>query len=76
MSNTVDQELYKYFTQLNQAEKKSVLQMIKTFLKARKQPPALYTLEQYNKEIDEALAEVAAGQFISQEEMEKQAAKW
>jgi hypothetical protein len=76
MSNTVDQELYKYFTQLNEAEKKSVLQMIKTFLKGRKQTPERISIEQYNKEIDEALAEVAAGQFISQEEMEKQAAKW
>ena len=34
------------------------------------------SIEQYNKEIDEALAEVEAGNYITQEEMEKQAAKW
>jgi predicted transcriptional regulator len=34
------------------------------------------TIEQYNKEIDEALDEVKAGKFVSQEEMEKIASKW
>ena len=32
------------------------------------------SLEQYNKEIDEALAE--AGDFITQAEMEKEVSKW
>lgn len=76
MANTVDQELYKYFTQLNEAEKKSLLQMIKTFLKGREPSPERISLEQYNLEIDEALAETQAGNYISQEEMEKQADKW
>lgn len=34
------------------------------------------TIEQYNKEIDEALAEEAAGNYITQEEMEKKVNKW
>jgi hypothetical protein len=34
------------------------------------------SIEQYNKEINEALAEVKAGNYITQKEMEKQAAKW
>jgi predicted transcriptional regulator len=34
------------------------------------------TIEQYNKEIDEAEAEYERGDFISHEEMEKIASKW
>ena len=75
MANTIDQELNKYFTQLNEEEKKSVLQMLKTFLNGRKQNPDRISIEQYNHEIDNALAEAEAGNYISQEEMEKKAAK-
>ena len=34
------------------------------------------SIEQYNKEIDEALAEADGGDFITQAEMEKQVSKW
>jgi predicted transcriptional regulator len=34
------------------------------------------SIEQYNKEIDEALAEVEAGNYITQKEMERKAANW
>lgn len=73
--STIDTELLEYVAQLNEAEKESVLQLLKTFING-KQNPERVTLEQYNQEIDEALAEVAAGNYISQEEMEKEAAKW
>jgi predicted transcriptional regulator len=76
MANVLDQKLYDYFELLNEAEKKSVLLLLKTFLAARSGTAESVSIEQYNKEIDEALAEVDAGNFITQEEMEKQAAKW
>ena len=76
MSNILDKEMFNYFTQLNDAEKKSVVQMLKSFLKRQKENPANISIEQYNKEIDEALSEVASGNYITQEEMEKRAAKW
>lgn len=34
------------------------------------------TLEQYNKELDEAEAEIERGEFISQEELKKQMKEW
>jgi hypothetical protein len=34
------------------------------------------SIEQYNKEIDEAVAEVKAGKYVTQAEMEKIASKW
>jgi CDP-diacylglycerol pyrophosphatase len=76
MANALEKEWYSYFVQLNDAEKKSVLLMLKTFLKGRKENMEHISIEQYNKEIDEALAEAAAGNSITQEEMEKRAGKW
>jgi L-lactate utilization protein LutC len=76
MENVLDQKLYSYFTQLTEAEKKSVLLMLKTFLASRAGTYEPNSIEQYNKEIDEALAEAGAGNYITQEDMEKQAAKW
>jgi len=50
--------------------------MLKTFLQRRNEDADRISIEQYNKEIDEALAEVEAGNYINQDEMEKRAAKW
>jgi predicted transcriptional regulator len=50
--------------------------MLKTFLQRRNEDTDRISLEQYNKEIDEALAEAEAGNYITQKEMEKRAAKW
>ena len=76
MASALDKELFSYFIQLNEAEKKSVLQMLKTFLQRRTEETSRISIEQYNKEIDEALEEIEKGNYITQEEMEKQSAKW
>ncbi|HEY9342476.1 MAG TPA: hypothetical protein VIQ23_12905 [Hanamia sp.] len=76
MANVSEQEWHNYFLQLNEMEKKSVVLMLKAFLQQRNQDTDRISLGQYNKEIDEALAEVEAGNYITQEEMEKRAAKW
>ncbi|RPD41923.1 hypothetical protein [Chitinophaga barathri] len=76
MGKALEQEMYTYFVQLNEAEKKSVVQMLKTFLKSRKQQPEVYTIEQYNKELEEAEKRIEAGDFITQEDLEKEMEKW
>ncbi|MBC7424440.1 MAG: hypothetical protein H7334_13425 [Ferruginibacter sp.] len=76
MANALDQKLYSYITQLNVAEKKSVLLMLQTFLASRDINSGRVNIEQYNKEIDDALIEFETGNFITQQEMEKQAARW
>ncbi len=76
MENVLDQKLISYFTQLNNAEKKSILLMVKTFLAGRAVAYEVTDIEEYNKEIDEALEEIAAGNYITQEQIEKNAAKW
>ncbi len=74
--NVSEKEWQNYFVQLNEAEKKSVLLMLKVFLQRRDADAERASIEQYNKEIDDALAEVQEGHYISQDEMEKIAAKW
>ncbi len=76
MENVLDQKLFSYFTQLNDAEKKSILLMLKTFLAGRSGLYDSTDIKQYNKEIDEALEEVASGNYITQEQMEKKASNW
>ncbi len=76
MTNTIDEKMLSYFIQLTEAEKKSVLLMLQTFVMSRSQSENKDFILQYNKEIDEALAEIESGQYITQEEFEKQAAKW
>jgi predicted transcriptional regulator len=74
-SASMNTELNKYFSLLTPAQKKSVLTMIKSFVI----PPAAsgrISIDQYNKEIDEAMSEAAAGKYITQEELEKQSASW
>ena len=57
-------------------EKKSVLLLIKTFLRGRKQASQRISIEQYNKEIDEAMHRIDAGEFITHEDMEKESELW
>lgn len=47
MGKTPEQEMHEYFIWLSDAEKKSVLQMLKTFLKGRKEDIVPQTLEEY-----------------------------
>lgn len=71
----IEQEMNAYFMQLSLAEKKSVVQMIKTFLQGKKKA-APVNLEEYNKDIDEAMAEVAQGEAVSHEEVVKMSKNW
>lgn len=76
MANVLDKEMFNYFTRLNEAEKKSVIQMLKTFLKGREEDPGRISIEQYNKEIDEAMEEVRRGETYSHDEVVKMAKGW
>ncbi|HEX9509965.1 MAG TPA: hypothetical protein VF939_05750 [Puia sp.] len=76
MAKALDNEMYNYFTQLNEAEKKSVIQMLKTFLKGRKATPERISIEQYNQELQEAEAEYERGEYSTHEEFVKQIKKW
>ena len=74
-TSAIDKEMYDYFMHLNEAEKKSVVQMIKTFLQSRKEFERI-SIERYNKEIEEAEAEVERGESYSHEEVVKMSKQW
>jgi hypothetical protein len=76
MTKALDQEMYHYFTRLNDAEKKSVIMLLKTFLKSRKEEPEQTGTEESNKELEQDEAAYNKGDFISEEEMLKQIRKW
>lgn len=76
MANAIDREMFTYFMQLNDAEKKSVVELLKTFMKGRKNRFQHITLEQYNREIDEAMERVTKGEFTTFEDLEKEMESW
>jgi hypothetical protein len=76
MANALDSEMYGYFMQLNDAEKKSVVELLKTFMKGRKNQSGHITIDQYNKELDEAMERVGRGEYTTFEELEKEMKSW
>ncbi len=74
-TTAIDEEMNDYFTQLNDNEKKSVIQLIKTFLSSRKEFERT-SIEQYNKEIEEAEAEIESGDFFTHDEVVKMSSDW
>jgi hypothetical protein len=74
MSKAIDREMFTYFMQLDEAEKKSVVELLKTFMKGRKTDRI--SIEQYNKEIDEAMDQAAKGEYTTFEDLEKEMKSW
>ena len=70
-TSTTSQELITYFNQLNTKEQTTVLQMLKTFLSNRNQLNNTQSLEDYTKELEQADAEIEAGDFILHEDVVK-----
>jgi hypothetical protein len=76
MANALENELLQYILQLDDAEKKSVLQMLKTFVKGREAKDARVSIEEYNQELKEAETEYERREYTSHEEFVKQMKKW
>ena len=69
---SLDREFRKYWSLLSPVQKESLLEVIKSFVIPREK----ISVEQYNKEIDEAIARVEAGDFYSQNDVEQMAKEW
>ncbi len=72
MTNALEKELHHYIRQLNEAEKLSVLQLLKTFLNGQKETADEISIQQYNLELHEAEAEFERGEYITHEELLEQ----
>jgi hypothetical protein len=76
MASVLDKELSSYLKQLNEREKKSVLLMLKTFLQGRREESGRISIEDYNREIDEAIAEAERGEVYTHEQVVEMSKHW
>lgn len=62
--------------ELEKVEDLSLLQAIKAVLHYGMKNEGRISVEEYNRELDEANARIDSGKFITQEDLEKEAAQW
>ena len=72
MTSLLDVEFNKYWSLLTPVQKESLLGVIKSFVVPRER----ISVEQYNKEIDEAIARIEAGEFFTHEEVIRMSTAW
>lgn len=75
MATIIENEMLNYFTQLDESEKKSVVQLLKTFIKNRRQDKSI-SIEEYNQELLDAEAEFERGEYITHEQLLKSIKAW
>jgi len=76
-TKSLDSQLQEYWPSLGKEEKQSILSVIKSFLKLKEISfPQRLSIEQYNKELEEAEARYDAGHFTSLEDAIKEAESW
>ena len=76
MASVLDKELLQYFMRLDEPQKRSLLEMMKSFLKPGSESLTPVSIEQYNRELDEAMQRIEKGDFTALEELEKEMKSW
>ncbi|MEO6637861.1 MAG: hypothetical protein ABIN25_06270 [Ginsengibacter sp.] len=76
MTSILDKELIHYFLKLDEPQKKSLLEMMKSFLNSGNELMQPVSIEQYNRELDEAMERIGNGNFSTFEELEKEMQSW
>ena len=74
--STVDRELIKYFATLDGPQKKSLLVMMKTFLRRGEEEIMPQSIKEYNQELDDAMKRISKGEFTTLEKLEKEMLSW
>lgn len=67
---------YKFIQKLFGINETLFEQLESVLKKGAIESPERISLEQYNKELDESIAQIEKGEFHSQEEVEKMAKEW
>ena len=70
----IKEKLHKYIDRGDESFLKVVYAMIKAY--GEEEQKGRITVDQYNKELDEAEARIDAGEHISHDEVEKEAKQW
>ena len=76
MENVLEKQMFSYFTQLNEKQKESIIQMLKSFLNTKIENKSRISIEQYNKELDEAMEQIKKGEVYSHEKVVKMSKTW
>lgn len=74
--SALEKEFFRYFIHLSEVQKRTMLEMMKAFLKNKNRSGNRTTIEQYNQEIDEAMERIDHGEFTSLEDLEKEMEEW
>ena len=73
----VEADLKWIHNELDQVKDPNIIEAIKNMLEYRKKVSTeRISIEQYNKEIDEAERDIENGNYYTQEEVEKRAKEW
>ena len=64
-----------YLPLLSSKQQTLLLEMVKSFLNVDKEPKRI-SKKQYNKEIDEAVKQIAKGEFVEHKDALKELSKW
>lgn len=76
-TRTIDSEIVNYLPLLGEGEKRSLLGIIEAFLKLKRPDHGeRVSIEQYNAELNEALARIKSGKYLTQEEAEAEINGW
>lgn len=70
---SLDHEFMEYWSKLTLVQKESLLKVVKSFVEPERDKAFL---EQYNREINEAIERFKAGKHISHDDVEKMAKDW
>ena len=76
-AQSLKQEFDQYWSKLSIVEKESLLAVAKNYVQLKDENDTeRVSIEEYNKEIDEAVARVEAGEFYTHEEVVKMSKDW
>lgn len=74
-TTAIKKQVDNYLPLLSARQQSLVLEMIKSFLDVDSDTKRI-TLKQYNKELDEAVARIENGNFVSHKDAVKELSKW
>ncbi|HEY8895492.1 MAG TPA: hypothetical protein VIM79_11780 [Niastella sp.] len=68
-NSTTNKELLHFLSLLDNKQKEAVIAMIKSFIRPQ-------TIEEYNRELDEANERIERGEFITADDLKKEMQTW
>lgn len=74
-AQSLDTEFNKYWLLLTAGEKQSLLSVAKHYVELKEDATSI-TVEQYNKELDEAMTRIDNGQFVTHDQVKIQSNNW